>query len=128
MSLIDKYTKACNYDGLVDSEKITNNLLKYLSELKLNRNVIQLKRNWDVFNYPDIEKNMNYILKKIDALSARDARDALSARDALDARDARDAREALYAREALDAREAREARDARAARDARDALAVREAL
>jgi len=131
MSKIEKYIEACNYPGILDQEEVEKNLYAYIAELKINRKVVRLERNWDIFNYNDIVKNMKEVLKSarntIDAIDAIDTRDAIVARDARNARDARDARNAIDAIDTIAARNAIAAIDAIAAIEAIDAIVARDA-
>ena len=112
MSLIEKYIESCNYPNTFNEVEIKKSLKSYLKCLGIKRKIIRLSRNWDVFNYPDILRNLNEVLGKINAQAARDAR---AARDALAALAALAAQATLAARDALDARAALDALDARVA-------------
>jgi len=80
--IMEDYITACEYPGVIDAVNIEKELSNYLNSLKVTRKVVQLKRGWDVFDYPEIERNTRTILQKIDAIAARAARDAIAARDA----------------------------------------------
>ena len=123
MTLLDRYTEACNYPGTIDPAAVDVQLKSYLSALGVSRKVVHIESDW----WRDLGL-MQTVIKVVNG-DARDARDALAARAVGDARAALAARDARAARAVGDALAARAARTARAARDARavgDALAARD--
>lgn len=103
-TLLERYTEACNFPGVLDEARVEACLESYLKALGITRRVVRIRAGWQLSDYPDLERQTSEILD--DAVK----RSPGLARDALDARDARAARAAL---DALDARAARDALDAR---------------
>ncbi len=108
--LFAEYVEACNYPGTINEDAVQLALREYLSALGIKRNVVRLRRGWNLQDHPPLRRAVVAILDDfakrvkgacLDTGDARDARDARAALDALDALDARAARAALAA---LDAR------------------------
>ena len=136
MTLLEQYTKACEFTGTVNEQRVEASLTAYCEALGVKRKIKRLRAGWSLETEPELKRSIDAILEdfaKRNALSvqaAQAARAALAARAARAARDskaARDARAARAARDALAARDARDARDAQAALDARDAQAALDA-
>ena len=70
------YIESCNYPGVLNCAEIEKNLKKYVEFLGIRRNIIQLKRDWNVFSYEDILENEYGVLDKIVSRAAQDAQDA----------------------------------------------------
>src|SRR5688572_21775224 len=111
-TLLERYTEACNFPGVLDESRVEQCLAGYLKALGMERKIVRIRPGWELDDYPDLAKQANEIL---DDIARRNPAFALAARAARDARDARDALAALDASAALAALDARAARDASAA-------------
>lgn len=69
----EDFIEACNYPGKIDIEKVELALKSYLSCLRIERDVRQLKKNWNVYHYPDISESVRNVLTTIDAKAAKAA-------------------------------------------------------
>jgi hypothetical protein len=95
--LLQRYTEACNYPGVIDDAAVDKYLSEYLAALKVERKIVRLQRGWKLDDYPSLDAAIQSILVDCgERRAARAARDALAARDARDALAARDARDARH--------------------------------
>lgn len=128
-SELERYTRSCDYPGVLDELEVEHHLGLYLAALGEKRRVVRIRRGWRLEDHPSMVGYANAVLS--DLLKRRDASAARAASAACAACAARDARAACTARDtfvALDARAARDASTARAARDALAASAAHDAL
>ena len=100
----DRYIAACNYPGQLNENAVTENLALYLKALGIDKKIVRLPANWQLENFPSLNKYVNAVLNDFATrVNYKPAQAARGARDAQDARAARDALDALAARGALDA-------------------------
>ena len=121
----DRLIAAYTYPGVLDEAAVTENLQKYVKALGIEREVVRIRQDWTLREYPALARTVDAILDDFAARTGRvsgqsnsDARAAWAARDAWDTWDAWDAWDAWAAWAA------RAARAARAAWDAWDARAA----
>src|SRR3990167_920060 len=103
----DRYIAACNYPGQLNENAVTENLALYLKALGIDKKIVRLPANWQLENFPSLNKYVNAVLN--DFATRVNYKPAQAARGARDAQDARAAQDALGAQAARAARAAQDA-------------------
>ncbi len=96
----DRYVEACNYPGRIDPPEVERHLRAYVAALGIQRDVVQIKRGWQLEELPDLDRTVREIASKVKGSASRAARAASAASEARAAIDARAARAASAASEA----------------------------
>jgi len=83
---LERYTKACDYPGVLDEAAVERELTKYLRALGVKREIRRLRPGWSLDTEPALARHIDLILADFQKrLAARTALTALAAAAALTA-------------------------------------------
>lgn len=76
--VMDRYVAACEYPGVLDEDVVERNLRAYCEALGITREIVRLRRDWKLAEYPVLARHVRAVLDDFQKLQGNNVRQSTS--------------------------------------------------